>query len=155
MKRILILGSVGSGKSTLAHSLHEKLSLPIICLDQYFWKPNWQTTEDGEWREKVTELVRGEEWIMEGNYRNTLDIRLPVADTVILMDRSRFLCLYRLVKRIVGKREHGNIEGCNERLNLKLLIWILWKFPQQSRREIIRDLKSAKSTKKSLYIKIQ
>lgn len=153
MKRILILGSVGSGKSTLAHKLNKKLRLPIICLDQYFWKPNWETTEEIEWREKVTELVKGEGWIMEGNYRNTLDIRLPIADTIILMDRSRFLCLYRLIKRIVGKREYGNIDGCKERINLKLLIWILWKFPQESRKEILTCLTKLKGEKEIFIFK--
>lgn len=151
MKRILIFGSIGSGKSTLANRMHDKLGLPVICLDQHFWKPGWQLTDDEEWFKKVEELVRGESWIMEGNYMNTLDMRLPAADTIILLDRSRFLCLYRLLKRIIGNREHGKIDNCEEKLNFRLLFVTLWKFPQFFRKKIIVELEKVKD-KKSVFI---
>lgn len=151
MKRILILGSVGSGKSTLASRLHEKFGLPIVCLDQYFWKPNWQATEDPAWRRKVEQLSQSEEWIMDGNFLNTLDIRLPKADAVIFIDCNRFICLYRFLKRIIWKREYGMIEGCRESLNIKMLIWILWKFSQYSRKNIITEIEKIKD-EKDVYI---
>lgn len=151
MKRILILGSVGSGKSTLAGRLHEKLKIPVFCLDQYFWKPNWQKTDDVEWRQKVEKLSESEQWIMDGNFSNTLDIRLPKADTVIFIDCNRFLCLWRFVKRVIGKRDYGAINGCQEKINLKMLIWILWKFPQYSGKEIFAEIEKVKS-KKNVFI---
>ncbi|MEI8344075.1 MAG: hypothetical protein WCF93_03950 [Candidatus Moraniibacteriota bacterium] len=151
MKRILILGSVGSGKSTLASKLHEKLGFPVICLDQHFWKPNWQATEDGDWRQKVKQLAQTKQWIMDGNFLNTLDIRLPKADTVIFIDCNRFICLYRFFKRIIWKREYGVIEGCRESLNIKMLIWILWKFPQYPRKNIITEIEKVKD-KKNIFI---
>ncbi len=151
MKRILILGSVGSGKSTLANKLHEKLELPLFCLDNYFWKPNWQATENKEWRKKVEQLSQAEQWIMDGNFLNTLDIRMPKADIIVFIDRSRFVCLYRFVRRVIRKREYGAIEGCRESLNIKMLIWILWKFPQYSRKNIITEIEKIRD-EKDVYI---
>ncbi len=153
MKRILILGSVGCGKSTLANKLNEKLKLPLFCLDKYFWKPNWQATENEEWRKKVEQLSQSEQWIMDGNFLNTLDIRLPRADAVIFIDCNRFICLYRFFKRIIRKREYGVIEGCRESLNIKMLIWILWKFPRQSRKKINAEIEKVKARKKVSILK--
>ncbi|MGL4882562.1 MAG: hypothetical protein ACRC8K_16095 [Waterburya sp.] len=47
-KRIAIIGCCGAGKSTLAKSLGEKLNLPVIHLDTYYWQPGWQETEQNE-----------------------------------------------------------------------------------------------------------
>ena len=41
MQRIIIIGCGGAGKSTLARKLGEVLDLPVVHLDQLFWKPNW------------------------------------------------------------------------------------------------------------------
>ncbi len=153
MKRILILGSVGSGKSTLANRLHGKFCLPVVCLDQYFWKPNWQPTEDPAWRRKVEQLSQAEEWFMDGNFLSTLDIRLPRADTIIFLDRNRFVCLCGFLKRIFGKRRHGAIEGCRESLNIKMLIWILWKFPRHSRGKILAKLEKVRDQKNVFILK--
>ncbi|MDJ0568280.1 MAG: shikimate kinase [Pleurocapsa sp. MO_192.B19] len=39
------MGSCGAGKSTLARTLGEKLNLPVIHLDVYYWQPEWQETD--------------------------------------------------------------------------------------------------------------
>ena len=39
MQRIIIIGNSGSGKSYLARKLGERLSLPPIYLDHWFWEP--------------------------------------------------------------------------------------------------------------------
>ena len=41
MERILIIGCSGSGKSRLARQLGQKLGLPVVHLDQLWWKENW------------------------------------------------------------------------------------------------------------------
>ncbi|WP_306795338.1 AAA family ATPase [Cohnella sp. GbtcB17] len=99
MNRILIIGSAGSGKSTLSQRISEELKLPVIHLDKYYWKPNWVPTPNEEWDNFVIEATNQEQWIMDGNYTRTLDLRLKRADTVIFLDLSRWLCLYRIIKR--------------------------------------------------------
>lgn len=42
MEKILIIGCSGSGKSTLAVALGEKLGLPVVHLDQLWWKEGWR-----------------------------------------------------------------------------------------------------------------
>ncbi|MFA5994154.1 MAG: AAA family ATPase [Parcubacteria group bacterium] len=147
MKRILILGSCGAGKSTFAKRLHRSLDIPIIHLDQHYWKPGWTRTESDEWQKKVTNLVKGDQWIMDGNYRSSLDMRLPQVDTVILLDFSPPVCLYRLLKRRIKADRADEIAGCQERISFELLKWVLWTFPRVNRKEIEKKLESSKKQK--------
>ncbi|MDG0808073.1 EutP/PduV family microcompartment system protein [Cohnella rhizosphaerae] len=83
MQRILVIGSAGSGKSTLSQRLSEQLQLPVIHLDKYYWKPNWVPTPNEDWDKFVLGTTNRDQWIMDGNYTRTLDLRLKRADTVI------------------------------------------------------------------------
>lgn len=43
MKKILVIGSPGAGKSTFSRRLQKKINLPIIYLDQLFWRSDKTT----------------------------------------------------------------------------------------------------------------
>src|SRR5262245_48020640 len=83
LQRIAIVGPAGSGKSTLARQLGEALDLPVIHLDALFWQPGWHKPSREAWHEQVRHLVRGERWILDGIYSDTLDLRLAAADAVV------------------------------------------------------------------------
>jgi adenylate kinase family enzyme len=151
MKKILILGSCGAGKSTLAKKLQEVLEIDIIHLDQYYWKPSWTRTEKEEWQNKVSDLTSGESWIMDGNYRSTLDIRIPQSDAIIWLDFSPFICFRRVLKRRIRKNRLDDIAGCRERVTFELLKWVLWTFPRINRKEIEEKIKQVKE-EKEVYI---
>lgn len=147
------MGSPGTGKSTLAKRLHDVLGLPLIHLDQCYWKPNWQKREESEWHEIVANLVKGDEWIIDGNHRKTFELRLPTADVIIFLDIPRAICCWRVLKRIIKKNRQDRIEGCEERIDLEFLIWILWKFPQVSKKKILKRLEEVKHKKKVFILK--
>lgn len=98
-KRILVLGSSGSGKTTISNQLGRVLNLKTIHLDAHFWKPGWVRTPSPEWRELVSSLIREESWIMDGTYESTLDLRIPAADAIVLIETSRWTCLWRMLSR--------------------------------------------------------
>ena len=101
MDRIIVLGAGGAGKSTLARKIGELLDIEVIHLDSYYWRPNWVATPDGEWTDKVKELLKRERWVMDGNYTSSLELRLKAADAVIFLDRSRLFCLWQVFKRLM------------------------------------------------------
>lgn len=124
----MILGCGGSGKSTLSRQLHQITQLPIIPLDKMYWKPNWVTPSEEEWRNTISELVTQDKWIMEGNYGGTWDLRIPRADTIIYLDMPTRVCLYRVLKRTFanyGKVRPDMVEGCPERLDWEFIHYIL------------------------------
>ncbi len=111
-RRVIVTGLAGSGKSTLSFALAAKTGLPVIHLDLYFWKPGWVAPSETEWREKQREVLAGDAWIADGNYHETLDLRLERADTVVFLDMPWWVCAGRALLR--GFRMPGELpEGCD------------------------------------------
>ena len=152
MNKILILGSCGAGKSTLAKKLSQKLSLPLIGLDQCYWRPGWTRPPHDEWQKKVRELIKKDKWVMDGNYQNTLDIRVPACDTIILLDVNRFTCLWRTLKRRFLHNRADKLDNCQERIDFWLLKWVIWDYPGKGRKIIDKYLKE-NSDKKIIKLK--
>jgi adenylate kinase family enzyme len=155
MKRILVIGSGGSGKSTFARRLGALLDMPVIHLDAEHWSPGWVETPKEEWRERVKELVRGDAWIIDGNYSGTLDVRLDASDVVIFLDLPRTLCVWRALKRAVTFRNATRpdmAEGCREKFDLSFLWWI-WNYPSRSRPKVLRRLEENARGKKVVRLR--
>lgn len=144
MKKISIIGSGGSGKSTLAKKLEQKTGIPAYHLDALFWQPGWVETERGKWRAIQEELCNKGEWILDGNYGSTLDIRLRHSDTIIFLDINRFTCLARAMWRSVksyGRTRPDMAEGCKEQFDLSFAKWIL-EYPKTRKPDILERLKA-------------
>ena len=99
MQRIYIVGSSGAGKSTLARKLAEKLGLKHTELDAVHWQADWTELDKDVFRQRVSELVTGERWVIDGNYRAVQDIILARIDTLIWLDYS----LARLYRQLVPR----------------------------------------------------
>ena len=97
--RIAIIGNCGSGKSTLARQIAEQTGHPLIHLDYEHWSPGWVAMLQEAFIAKQQEWTAGERWIIEGNYNATLALRYSAADLVVLLDLSRWLCVWRVIKR--------------------------------------------------------
>ena len=142
MKRVLIIGSAGAGKTTLARRIGTLLDLPVIHLDRHFWNPGWVETPRDEWTRKVDGLVAGERWVMDGNYGGTIEVRARAADTILLLDYSRLLCLRRVLGRWWshrGRQRPDLPEGCPETIDAQFLAWI-WNYRRRSRPRILDAL---------------
>jgi len=110
-RRIVVTGMAGSGKSTLSVALGAKTGLPVIHLDLQFWKAGWVAPSEADFREKQRGLLAGEAWIADGNYYETLDLRLERADTVVYLDTPWWRCAGRAFLR--GFRMPNELpEGC-------------------------------------------
>ncbi|HEY8491749.1 MAG TPA: DNA topology modulation protein [Dehalococcoidia bacterium] len=135
MRRIAVMGSSGSGKSTLARRLGEILGLPVVHMDALFWRPGWVEAPEEEWRALHDEAVRGDAWVIDGNYSRTLETRLARADTVVFLDLPRWRCLWRVLWRRVryaGRVRPDIAPGCPEKVDWEFLSWI-WRWHAESR----------------------
>lgn len=134
MKRITIVGCAGTGKSTLARELSEKRDLPVIHMDQHFWLSGWIKRDKADFQTRIHDLIETENWIMEGNYKETLPHRLERSDLLVYLDLPRWLCLLRVFKRIAlsyGKTRSDMAEGCPEQFDWDFIKWI-WNFKIRS-----------------------
>src|SRR5215213_5064007 len=91
-RRVLVTGLAGAGKSTFSRSLSARTGLPLVHLDLHFWKPRWVAPSEDEWREKQRCVLAGDAWIADGNYHETLDLRLERADTIVVLDTPWWSC---------------------------------------------------------------
>lgn len=133
-KRIMVIGSPGSGKSTFSRKLSEITGIPLIHLDKEFWNDGWVETPKDQWLEIQKSLIEGDEWIIDGNYGGTMDIRIEKADTVICFELSRLVCLFSYFKRVITNlnRVRSDMpEGCNEKFDFEFMKYI-WEFPKKS-----------------------
>lgn len=158
MERILVVGSSGSGKSTLSRRLGGVLQLPVIHLDRHFWHPGWQETPFSEWQSQVRELVAGERWIIDGNYRNTLDMRLDAADTIVFLDLPRMVCVMQAVKRrfqYMRVPRPDIAQGCREHLfdpHFPQFVRRIWEYPYRAKPLMLAKLAEMRQQKTVIHL---
>jgi hypothetical protein len=75
--------------------------LPVIALDEIFWRPGLIATPREQWVEMQEKLVAGDRWIMDGDLGpyDALEVRLRAADTIIFLDFSLVRCAWQAIRR--------------------------------------------------------
>ena len=145
MKKIMIIGSPGAGKSTFSFALAEKTGLPLYHLDKMFWREGWVNVSKDELDAQIKDVLRKDEWIIDGNYSRTIPMRLEKCDTVFYLDYPRLVCFFGVVRRVLGslgKTRPDMAEGCPERFDLEFLQYT-WKFRKKQRAVILALLEGA------------
>jgi adenylate kinase family enzyme len=140
-QRIVVVGTSGSGKTTLARRLSRALRIPHVELDALHWEPNWVEAPDEVFRERVIKALKGDTWIVDGNYSKVRDIIWSRADTVVWLDYSLPVMLWRLTLRTFRRVFHkvelwgGNRESLRTALFSKdsLFLWVLTTYKRRRR----------------------
>lgn len=144
MEKVIIIGCPGAGKSTFARKLKEKTGLPLFYLDMIWHKPDGTNISRDEFDGKIKEIMKKEQWILDGNYIRTLEMRLKECDTVFLLDYPLELCLEGASSRI-GK-ERPDMPWIESELDLEFRQFIV-DFPRESLPKIYELLKKYEKEK--------
>jgi len=155
MRKILVIGSGGSGKSTFATRLGTLLNLEVSHLDKFFWRPGWSKPAPEEWLRIVTDLTDRDSWILDGNYSGTLDLRFEKCDTVVFLDLSRWVCLWRIVTRALHYRNADRpdmAEGCPEKLDWEFVLWV-WNYPRRTKPKVVKLLRERCEGKETVWLR--
>ena len=75
------------------------LQAPHIELDAIHWLPGWQERDDDEFRELTQAAVAAGRWVVDGNYAMVRDIVWPRATTVVWLNYSFPVVLWRAFRR--------------------------------------------------------
>ncbi|MDZ3952320.1 topology modulation protein [Bacillus thuringiensis] len=159
MKRIMIIGiSAGVGKSTFAQKLGKALNINVYHLDSLFWKSNWVEASFEEFSKAHQEIVKQTQWIIEGNYNNTIEIRAKSADTIIYLELPLHVCLYRVIKRWlmnIGKTRPDMGVNCKEKIDWNFIKFIYTTYYPRKRKmgERLKALQVLGSKKNIIILK--
>lgn len=144
MEKVIIIGCPGAGKSTFARKLKEKTGLPLFYLDMIWHKPDGTNISRDEFDRKIKGIMKKKQWILDGNYIRTLEMRLKECDTVFLLDYPLELCLEGASSRI-GK-ERPDMPWIESELDLEFRQFIV-DFPRDSLPKIYELLKKYEKEK--------
>ncbi|MGN1423897.1 MAG: DNA topology modulation protein [Oscillospiraceae bacterium] len=128
--KIAIIGYSGSGKSTLAKKLGAVYQAEVFHFDKVHFLPDWEIRNDEE-KARITKefLDTHDSWVTDGNYSKLFyERRMDEADIIIMLLFNRFSCLYRVIRRYRKFRNTTRpdmCEGCNEKLDLEFIKWVL------------------------------
>jgi adenylate kinase family enzyme len=153
-KRITIVGGGGAGKSTLAVQVAGRLGMPVIHLDRHFWRPGWVPAPTDAWRQTVTELVSAPEWVMDGNFADSLDLRLTRSDAIVFLDLPRRIAIRRALGRLLrwwGRTRPDLPPGCPESFDLQFIRW-MWRFPKEGRVELLATIAEADAERRMIRL---
>jgi adenylate kinase family enzyme len=155
MNKVCIVGCGGSGKSTFAGKLGEATGLPVYYLDVYFWQAGWVERKKEEWHSILHNLLAKDQWIMDGNFNNTQDIRFEKADTIILLDLPRYRCMINALKRLYIYRRKKRIDmadGCYEKIDYEFYKWI-WEYKKKHGVQTMRRLEKLQGEKEIVVLR--
>ena len=99
MKKVIVIGCPGSGKSTVSRALHNKTGIPLYHLDMMYWNADKTTVEKSVFLERLYAVLEKDEWIIDGNYGSTMELRMAACDTVIFLDYPLDVCLGGIKER--------------------------------------------------------
>jgi adenylate kinase family enzyme len=115
-------------------------------------------TPKESFRAKVVDLVDQNRWVMDGTYIETLYLRLPRADQIIIINLPRLICLYRVLARLVsygrGESRPDMADGCTETFNWSFYQYI-WNYNKQVLPKIKKALKDYHCEHKAIFLSSQ
>jgi adenylate kinase family enzyme len=142
-RRVNVVGTSAVGKTSVARLLAGRLGVPHVELDALHWQAEWTEAPVEVLRERVTNAIAGDAWVVDGNYGAVRPLIWERAEAIVWLDYSlatilrRYLA--RTVRRIRTQEElwpgTGNREGWSMHLLRRdgLLWWILSTYRRRRR----------------------
>ncbi|MBR3769928.1 MAG: adenylate kinase [Lachnospiraceae bacterium] len=99
MQKVMVIGCPGSGKSTFARALHDITGLPLYHLDILYWNADRTIVSQDVFRARLADIIEKDNWIIDGNYGSTMELRMQSCDTVFFLDYPLDVCMKGITER--------------------------------------------------------
>lgn len=81
------------------------MGLPVVHMDNLYWNEDKTSISFDELNKKLLPYLQNEEWIVDGNYHDTLKLRLEYATDVFFLKMPREQCIEGILERIDQPRD--------------------------------------------------
>ncbi len=130
--KISVMGYAGSGKTYLSNYLSNKLSLPLLHLDEIKFNKKWEPYDNEIVMPQVNDFLENESWIIDGNYTYLCyEERVESSDVIILLLLPWWTCFISAIKRKKEREADGYINEINP--------WFIWFLLYGGRKRKIRQ----------------
>lgn len=92
-KKIIVIGCSGAGKSTFSRKLHKATGIELFHLDAMYWNKDGTHITREELIEKQKEIFKKDSFIIDGNYKGTIELRIAEADLIFFFDLPTEVCI--------------------------------------------------------------
>ena len=79
--------------------IFETTGIPLFHLDMMFWNADKTRVEKPVFLERLSKTLQTSEWIIDGNYASTMELRIQACDTVFFLDYPLEICLNGIRER--------------------------------------------------------
>ena len=104
MQKVIVIGCPGSGKTTFAQKLTKITGIPLYYLDAIWHKPDKTHIDRESFDRRISGIFETPQWIIDGNYNRTIELRLQKCDTVFLFDLPTDVCVQGATERLGKER---------------------------------------------------
>lgn len=92
-RKIIVIGCPGAGKSTFSRKLHEVTNIELFHLDAIYWNKDCTHIDRPKLIRKQKEIFKKDSYIIDGNFKSTLELRIKEADAVFFFDLPTEICI--------------------------------------------------------------
>lgn len=92
-KKIIVIGCSGAGKSTFSRKLHKATGIELFHLDAMYWNKDGTHITREELIQKQKEIFKKDSFIIDGNYKGTIELRIAEADLIFFFDLPKEVCI--------------------------------------------------------------
>ena len=106
--KVVLIGNSGTGKSTLARQITANTGWPLLALDRLWHATDYSAAAKIQFQTaQTTFMATHADWVIDGNYTDTLPARIAQADCIIWLRTPRVVAITGLSPESADAPRHG------------------------------------------------